>query len=118
VLRPTKAASDELETVRRLRSWFSPQEFSTIVSERAVALVAARGALQVAEIAAEVHSLLGYGWSRGGRPITARDVEAELRRLSHQMQALDLISRTRSHWLAGPSARSLLPGANALADLL
>ena len=25
VLRPTKAAADELETVRRLRSWFDPQ---------------------------------------------------------------------------------------------
>lgn len=118
VLRPTKAAANELETVRRLRSWFSPQEFSTMASERAVALVAARGPLQVTEIAAEVHPLLGHGWSRGGEPITTRDVEDELRSLSHQLQALDLISRTRSVWSAGPSARSLLPGANLLADLL
>lgn len=118
VLRPTKAAANELETVRRLRSWFSPQEFSTMASERAVALVAARGPLQVTEIAAEVHPLLGHGWSRGGKPITTRDVEDELRSLSHQLQALDLISRTRSVWSAGPSARSLLPGANLLADLL
>lgn len=118
VLRPTKAAADGQETVRRLRSWFEPGGFSTMVAERAVGLVAARGPLQVAEIAREVHPLLGYGWSRSGQPITARDVEDELRHLAHQLQALDVITRTRSVWSAGPSARSLLPGANLLADLL
>ncbi len=118
VLRPTKAAADELQTIRRLRSWFDPQEFSTMVAERAVALLAARGPLQVAEIAVEVHPLLGHGWSRAGKPISTRDVEDELRRLSHQLQALDLITATRSVWSAGPSARSLLPGANLLTDLL
>ena len=38
VLRPSKAAADELQTVRRLRSWFDPQGSSTMVAERAVAL--------------------------------------------------------------------------------
>lgn len=118
VLRPTKAAADERETVRRLRSWFEPGLFSTMVSERAVALVAARGPLQVADIASQVHPLLGHGWSRGGKPITIRDVQDELYNLAHQLQALDLIARTRSEWSPGPSARSLLPGANLLADLL
>ena len=66
VLRPTKAAADELETVRRLRSWFDEGAFHTMAAERAVALVAARGALKVTEIAAEVHPLMGHGWSRGG----------------------------------------------------
>lgn len=118
VLRPTKAAADELETVRRLRSWFDEGAFHTMTAERAVALVAARGPLQVAEIAAEVHPLLGHGWSRGGKPIATRDVEDELRNLAHQLQALDLITRSRSEWSPGPSARSLLPGVNLLADLL
>lgn len=118
VLRPTKAAGDEQETVRRLRSWFGANHFHTMAAERAVALVEARGPLQVNEIAAEVHPLLGHGWSRSGKPITTRDVEDELRGLAHQLQALDLITRTRSVWSAGPSARSLLPGANLLADLL
>jgi len=118
VLRPTKAAADERETVRRLRSWFEPGLFSTMVSERSVALVAARGPLQVADIASEVHPLLGRGWSRGGKPITTRDVQDELYNLAHQLQALDLIARTRSEWSPGPSARALLPGANLLADLL
>lgn len=81
-------------------------------------MVAVRGPLQVAEIAAEVHPLLGHGWIRGGEPITLRHVEAELRSLSHLLQALDLISGTQGLWLAGPSARALLPGANLLADWL
>lgn len=90
----------------------------TIAAERAAAFVAARGPLQVAEIAAEVHPLLGHGWRRGGRAITTRDVEDELRNLAHQLQALDLITRSRSAWSPGPSAHSLLPRANLLADLL
>lgn len=104
--------------MRRLRSWFDPQRFSRMVTERAVALLAARGPLQVVEIAVEVHPPLGHGWSRAGKPISTRDVEGELRSLSHQLQALDLITATRSVWSAGPSARSLLPGANLLTDLL
>ena len=69
-----------------------------MVAERAVALVAARGPLHVVEIAGEVHPLLGHGWSRAGKPIATGDVEDELRSLSHQLQALDLITATRSVW--------------------
>ena len=118
VLRPTKAAGDENETVRRLRSWFAPQEFSTMITERAVALLEARGPMQVRHLATEVFGLLGHGWQRGGQPITTHDVERELHRLSDQLQALDLITISRSSWSPGPSARSLLPGATLLADLL
>lgn len=118
VLRPTKAAADEIETVRRLRSWFAPQEFPTMIAERGVALLEARGPMHVAQLAADVLPLMGYGWRRGGELIGTQDVERELRRLSGQLQALDLITRTRSLWTAGPSARSLLPGATLLADLL
>jgi hypothetical protein len=118
VLRPTKAATKERETVRRLRSWFAPQEFSTTVAERAVALLEARGPMHVAQLAAEVFGLLGHGWQRGGQPLTAHDVESELHRLSDQLQAFDLIDKKRASWRAGPSARSLLPGATLLADLV
>ena len=118
VLRPTKAAADEHETVRRLRSWFAPQEFSTMVAERAIALLEAHGPMQVPPLAVEVFELLGHGWQRGGEPITAHDVERELHRLSDQLQALDLIDRNRSTWTPGPSARALLPGATLLADLV
>lgn len=118
VLRPTKAATNEHETVRRLRSLFGPQEFSTMIAERAMALLEAHGPMQVPQLAAEVFGLLGHGWQRGGQPITTHDVERELHRLSDQLQALDLIDRNRSSWSPGPSARSLLPGATLLADLV
>ena len=78
--------------VRRLRSWFGPGEFDTVVAERAVALAAARGPLPTRELAGEVFALLGGGWRRGEDPITVHDVE-------HTLYAL-------------------LPGATLLADLV
>jgi hypothetical protein len=118
VLRPTKAAGDEVETVRRLRSWFPPRGFSTSVAERSVALVAARGPLTARDLATEVLSMLGHGWRRGSHPITITDVEHELYRLENQLEALDLLATTRPAWTAGPSARSLLPGVTLLAGLV
>jgi hypothetical protein len=118
VLRPTKAAASENETVRRLRSWFAPERFSTVTAERAAALLEAHGPMQVPQLAAEVYDLLGHGWQRGGQPITTHDVESELHRLSAQLQALDLIEKNRSIWSPGTSSRSLLPGATLLADLV
>jgi hypothetical protein len=118
VLRPTKAAGDEVETVRRLRTWFPPREFHTFVAERAVALVAARGPLTYRDLAAEVFPMLGHGWRRGSHPITVTDVEHELYRLENQLEALDVLATTRPAWTAGPSARSLLPGVALLADLV
>jgi hypothetical protein len=118
VLRPTKAAGDEVETVRRLRTWFPPREFHTFVAERAVALVAARGPLTYRDLAAEVFPMLGHGWRLGSHPITVTDVEHELYRLENQLEALDVLATTRPAWTAGPSARSLLPGVALLADLV
>ncbi len=89
-----------------------------MIAERAVALLEAHGPMQVPHLAAEIFGLLGHGWQRGGQPISAHDVERELHRLSDQLQALDLIDRNRSSWSPGPSARSLLPGAALLADLV
>jgi hypothetical protein len=118
VLRPTKAAGDEVETVHRLRSWFPPRGFSTFVAERSVALVTARGPLRTRDLAAEVSSMLGHGWRRGSDPITVADVEQELYRLAHQLAALDLLATSWHAWTAGRSARSLLPGVALLADLV
>lgn len=118
VLRPTKAAGDEIETVRRLRTWFPPREFSTMVAERAVALVVGRGPLNTRELAAEVFPMLGNGWRRGSDPITVADVERELYRLEPQLAAVDMLATTWQTWTAGPSARSLLPGVALLADLV
>ena len=62
VLRPTKAATNEDEIVRRLRSWFAPQEYSTMIAERAVALLEAHGSMQVPQLAAEVYAC----WATAG----------------------------------------------------
>lgn len=89
-----------------------------MVAERAVALVAARGPLNTRELAAEVFPMLGRGWRRGSDPITVADVERELYRLAHQLTAVDMLATTWHAWTPGPSARSLLPGAALLADLV
>ncbi len=117
MLRPTRAAGDEVETVRRLRRWFPPREFHTLVAERAVALVIARGPMKSEDLAAEVFPMLGYGWRRGNEPITVTDVQRDLYRLAHQLAALDMLASIWSEWAAGPSARALLPGVAFLADL-
>jgi len=118
VLRTTKAAADDVEAVRRLRSWFPPGQFGTHIAERAAALVAMRGPTTVADLATDVFATLGHGWQRGAEPITVRDVERELHRLSHQVEALDVIESAGSTWAPGPSVRSLLPGAALLADFV
>jgi hypothetical protein len=118
VLRPTKAAGDEVETVRRLRTWFPPRGFSTTVAERAVAVVATRGPLTTRDLAAVVFPMLGHDWRRGTEPVTVADVEQELYRLAHQLAAVDLLATTWQAWTAGRSARSLLPGVALLADLV
>ncbi|MDP9240592.1 MAG: plasmid pRiA4b ORF-3 family protein [Actinomycetota bacterium] len=118
VLRPTKAAGDELQVVRRLRTWFEPGEFGTMVAERAVALTVARGSLRVADLARDVFPLLGHGWGSPEGSLRPLDVERTLRVLSCELEALDLVEVTRSVWSPGPSARSLLPRATLLADLV
>ena len=118
VLRPTKAAGDEVETVRRLRTWFPPRGFSTMAAERAVAVGVARGPLNTRELAAEVLPMLGRGWRRGNDAITVADVERELYRLEPQLAAVDMFTTTWQAWTAGRSARSLLPGVALFADVV
>jgi hypothetical protein len=118
VLRPTRAASDDLASVRRLRSAFEPGEFATEITELSVGVLAADGPLSSQRLAARVFPLLGRGWRRGGQPITETDVRGALVGQSAVMEALDLIDRgDRDAWQLGPSARSLLPGASMLADV-
>jgi len=119
VLRPTKAAADDLETVRRLRSAFEPGQFDTIVATTAIATVAATGPHRPDHLATRLFPQIGHGWTKNGRAITEQDVHLELRRLTPTLQALDqlttdTLART---WDAGPSARTLLPRATALAAL-
>jgi len=119
VLRPTTAASDDLETVRRLRSAFEPGQFDTIVATTAIATLAAHGAHRPDHLATRLFPQIGHGWAKNGRAITAQDVHIELRRLTPTLQALDQITTDTlaRTWDAGPSARTLLVRATALAAL-
>lgn len=61
VLGPTKAASEDLEVVRRLRSVFEPGEFETIVATTAIATVAASGPHRPDQLAARMLPQIGRG---------------------------------------------------------
>ena len=61
VLRPTKAAADDRQVLRRLRSWFVAGSFDLVVAERAAALLVACGPMSVDDMAQAVLPTLGYG---------------------------------------------------------
>lgn len=116
-LSPTRAASDELAVVRRLRSWFDPEAFATILVDRVVAVLAATGPQRPEDLAARTLPLLGYGWTRDGEPVTEDDVRSLIGRESALLRGLDLVETHWPLWHPGPSARTLLPHATALAAL-
>ncbi|MBV9313133.1 MAG: plasmid pRiA4b ORF-3 family protein [Pseudonocardia sp.] len=118
VVQPIHIASDDLQVVRRLRSWFHPGKFDSALTELAVAVLAHCGPLSADEMAARIYPLLGDGWvNQDGRPIDERDVWFALHRVSSVARALDLVDTDRETFSAGPSARWLLPNATALAHL-
>jgi len=117
VLRPTRAAADDVEVVRRLRSWFARDRFTDILAGVTVAVVSIRGPIDSTGLAGGVRPWLGERWSLNGRPLTAADVESEINRLGAQLEALDLVEDDSRAWRAGPSARTLLSRATALAHL-
>ncbi len=118
VLAPTRAAADDLAVERRLRAAFEPNSFDTQLTELTIGVLAAHGPLPPAGIAAHVHELLGHRWQLGGQPLTVEDVRVALVQLSAMMTGLDLVDRSDwNAWALGPSARSLLPGAEMLAEV-
>jgi hypothetical protein len=117
VLSPTRAAADDLEVVRRLRGWFAPGGFPEMLGTTAVAVLAAAGPLSTKELTGRVVPLMGFGWSIEGRPLVDSDYESTLNRMSAELSALDLVGGDWQTWEAGPSARTLLPRATALASL-
>jgi hypothetical protein len=117
ILAPTKAAGDDLEIVRRLRSWFRPGGFSLIVTEVRAAMLVVDGPLPLAQLAAVAHSTVGHSWSTNGRPVTDYDVRQTLQDLSPSLRALDLVETDDRAWRPGPSAQSLQPGATALSAI-
>ena len=117
VLRPTRAAAEDLEVIRRLRSWFEPDGFVDVLAGVTVAVLETSGPLARTELAARVCGLLGDRWSMNGRPVTTADVESAISRVGAQLEALDLVAGDWRTSRAGPSARTLLPRATALAAL-
>ncbi|WP_102144538.1 plasmid pRiA4b ORF-3 family protein [Mycobacterium hubeiense] len=118
VLTPTRAASDDLAIVRRLRSAFDPYTFATEITELTIGVLAAHGPLPLGELATQVHQLLGRGWQRGGQPINEGDVRMAIAEQSSVMKGLDLIDSADWHvFAAGAAARSLLPRATMLAEI-
>lgn len=120
VVSPIHAASDEVEVVRRLRSWFTPEHgFTAVLAGDSLAILAAGGRAQrLGELAARVYPLLGYGWAtRDGQPLAEEHVRSTLAWLTPVLCGLDLVEADLSDWSAGPSARWLLPHATGLAHL-
>jgi hypothetical protein len=118
VLSSTRAASDGLAIVRRLRSAFDPSTFATEITELTIGVLAAHGPLPLAELATQVHQLLGHGWQLGGQPISEEDVRIAIAQQSPIMKGLDLIDSANWRvWTAGAAALSLLPGATLLAEV-
>ena len=115
ILRPTRAAGDDAEVVSRLRSWFDSDRFTSILADLTVAALATSGPARLDDLAGTVYGLLGHGWARGGQPLTQDDVRTSISHLGPVMRGLDLLEIAWPLWRAGPSARSLLPGATALA---
>ncbi len=118
VLTPTRAAADDLAIVRRLRSAFDANTFATEITDLTIGVLAANGPLPLAELATQVHQLLGRGWQIGGQPVSPRDVQTAIAQQSPIMSGLDLTDNTNWRvWTIGASARSLLPGATMLAEI-
>ena len=119
VLAPTKAATgDALGIVRRLRSGFEPDDFTTVLADVTVGALAANGPATAQKLAEQVFPLLGHRWATSdGRRITEHDVARAIGQQATLWEGLDLVDTSARAWKAGPSARSLLPGATVLAEV-
>ena len=118
-LTPTRVAEDEVEVLRRLRSWFGPDNGVTaIVTCDALAHLASAGPCPTRELAAWLLPQLGRGWVTGaGEPVTEQMLRLDLYRLEPVLVGLDLVTVADETWSAGPSCRWVLPRATALAHL-
>jgi hypothetical protein len=114
VLAPTRAAADDLHTLRRLRTWFRPGDFDGVLVELSVAVLVSGDPRDTHDLATAVFPLLGPGWVRDGRPMTVVDVRRSLTYLSAEMRGLDLVAGDPRTWRPGASALTLLPRVPAL----
>jgi hypothetical protein len=119
VLAPTRAAADDIEVIRRLRSWFGPDDgFISILAGEGLASLVAEGSCRPDTLAARLLPVLGDRWvTSQGQPLDEDRIRHDLYRIQSVLVALDLIQDDKGTWTAGPSARWLLPRATALAHL-
>lgn len=119
VLAPTRAAGDETETIRRLRSWFGPVHgFTSLLATDALALLAADGPTRPQDLAGRLLRLLGDRWvTSQGQPLDQARTLSDLYGLELALVGLDLIRTSDESWAAGPSTLWLLPRATALARM-
>lgn len=113
MLRPTRAAGDDLEVVRRLRSAFPVGSFTRHVTVVVLYVLLRQGPQPREQLAEQAFGLLGPGWQAGGQPLTPGDVGRELSRLWALLTALELIEG-ESVWTAGASAQTLLGEASRM----
>ena len=118
-LGPTRAVVDDLEVIRRLKSWFSPGDgFVHMLVTDALANLVVEGPSPPDELAARLLPLLGDRWvTSQGQGLDAGRVRHELYRLQSLLVGLDLIQSDKGSWIVGPSALWLLPWATALAEI-
>jgi hypothetical protein len=120
ILTRTRVASDDIEVIRRLRSWFGTiDSFASILAGDALALLCTDGSASPQDLAARLFRLLGGRWvTSDGQPLDGALTLSGLYRLHSVLVGLDLIDETpNGMWTAGPSAQWLLPRATALAHL-
>jgi pRiA4b ORF-3-like protein len=115
---PTRAAADDQQVVRRLRTWFEPGGFERTLVEVTTAVLVVRGPMKCVDLADLVFPLLGTDWARNGRQMTIEDVNDSLAYLAADLRGLELVGPDRDVWQAGTSARSLLPNVNLLSRSL
>ncbi len=114
VLKPTKAAGSNQETVRRLRRWRADQRYPTMLTSMVISKLAIAGPLAARQLSAAVAAVLDPRWQGASGPLTAPEIESDLRAFRPEWEALDLLHPDAQPgqpelWTAGPSARTLLP---------
>jgi len=119
LLRPTRAAGDDVEVIRRLRSWFGPDDsFTSVLAGEALASLVADGPCRPEVLADRLRPLLGDRWvTNDGESLDLGGILSRLYHLESVLGGLDLIAADKATWTAGPSACWLLPRATALARL-
>lgn len=119
VLAPTRAAADDIEVIRRLRSWFGPDDgFVAVLVGEGLACLVADGPCRPETLAGRLLPMLGDRWiTSQGERLDEKRLRYELYRIQPDLIGLDLIHDDEGTWTAGPSALWLLTRATALAHL-